>query len=109
MIYTQKPKKDKRVYISPLITVLFTMVLGPIIGGWLASEFGIPTVINGDPRYILTPIPFIVVALLILLIMLLLIPAKEKSKKNSKKILKTTNFYILFSCCYLPIRRHREI
>ena len=66
-----------------LFTVLFTMVPGPILGGWLASEFGIPTVINGEPGYIPTPILFIAAALLILLTVIPLIPAKEIKNENN--------------------------
>jgi len=60
-----------------LFTVLFTMVPGPLIGGWLASEYGIPTVINGEPGYIPTPVIFIAAALLILLTIIPLLLAKE--------------------------------
>jgi len=66
-----------------LFTVLFTMVPGPLIGGWLASEFGIPTTIGGEAGFIPTPIIFMAAALLILLTVLPLIPAKElKDKKE---------------------------
>lgn len=64
-----------------LFTVLFTMVPGPLIGGWLASEYGIPTVIDGQPGFIPTPIIFMVSALLILLTVIPLIPAKEAKRK----------------------------
>ncbi len=68
-----------------LFTVFFAMVPGPIIGGWLSSEFGIPTVINGQPGFIPTPIIFIAAALLILLTVIPLIPIKESKKKALKK------------------------
>ena len=65
-----------------LFTVLFTMVPGSIIGGWIASEYGIPTVIDGQPGYIPTPLIFIVSAILILLTIIPLIPAKEVKKEK---------------------------
>jgi MFS family permease len=50
-----------------LFTVAFTMVPGPLIGGWLASTFGIPTVLDGQPGYIPTPLIFQVAGLATLL------------------------------------------
>ncbi len=41
-----------------VFTVAFSMVLGPLIGGWLATAFGIPTVIDGQPGFIPTPLIF---------------------------------------------------
>jgi len=46
-----------------LFTVAFAMIPGPLIGGWLASRFGIPTVLNGQPGYIPTPLLFQVAGL----------------------------------------------
>jgi len=50
-----------------LFTVAFTMVPGPLIGGWLSSTFGIPTVLEGRPGYIPTPLIFQVAGLATLL------------------------------------------
>jgi MFS family permease len=41
-----------------LFTVAFTMIPGPLIGGWLASQYGIPTVLNGQAGFIPTPLIF---------------------------------------------------
>lgn len=41
-----------------LFTVAFTMVPGPLIGGWLSARFGIPTIIDGQPGFIPTPMIF---------------------------------------------------
>jgi MFS family permease len=41
-----------------LFSVAFTMVPGPLLGGWLATRFGIPTVIDGRAGFIPTPIIF---------------------------------------------------
>jgi len=67
-----------------LFTVLFTMIPGPLIGGWLASEYGIPTIIDGQPGYIPTPIIFMAAALLILLTVIPLIPARELKREKKK-------------------------
>jgi len=42
--------------------VAFTMVPGPLLGGWLSTQFGIPTVIDGRAGFIPTPIIFQVAA-----------------------------------------------
>ncbi len=62
-----------------LFTVAFTMVPGPLLGGWLASTYGIPTVINGQEGFIPTPLIFQVagIATLIAALPLLLIPEKR--------------------------------
>lgn len=41
-----------------LFTVAFTMIPGPLVGGWLATHYGIPTVLNGKPGFIPTPLIF---------------------------------------------------
>ncbi|MHA1489224.1 MAG: MFS transporter [Promethearchaeota archaeon] len=58
----------------------FPMVIGPIIGGWLATEYGIPIIINGVPGTIPTPIIFIVGAVIILLTIIPIILAKDLKK-----------------------------
>ncbi|MHA1231105.1 MAG: MFS transporter [Candidatus Helarchaeota archaeon] len=66
-----------------LFTVLFTMVPGSLIGGWLSSQFGIPAVIDGKDAIIPTPIIFMVSSILILLTVIPLIPAKDLKKTQS--------------------------
>ena len=61
-----------------LFTVAFTMVPGPLIGGWLASAFGIPTIIDGQAGYIPTPLIFQVAGFATLLALLPLSFMKEK-------------------------------
>jgi hypothetical protein len=57
------------------------MVPGPLLGGWLATRFGIPTVLNGQPGYIPTPIIFQAAGLLTLLAAIpLLIVRREESR-----------------------------
>ncbi|TFG25615.1 MAG: MFS transporter [Promethearchaeota archaeon] len=56
------------------------MIIGPFIGGWLASQFGISAIINDQPGYIPTPIIFFVGAILILFTLIPLYFAKEKKQ-----------------------------
>jgi len=67
------------------------MVIGPAIGGWLATEYGIPTIINGVPGTIPTPIIFIVAAVIILFTIIPIILAKDLKKENTKKVENITN------------------
>ncbi len=69
-----------------LFNVAFTMVPGPLIGGWLATTYGIPTIINGQPGFIPTPIIIIVASLLMLLALIPLYFAKEKRKEVSNEL-----------------------
>jgi MFS family permease len=61
-----------------LFTVAFTMVPGPLIGGWLASAYGIPTVLDGQPGFIPTPLIFQVAGLATLLALIPLAFVKER-------------------------------
>jgi MFS family permease len=65
-----------------LFTVLFAMVPGPLIGGWLASEYGKPIVIEGISGMVPTPILFQVAAIVILFAIIPIIFAKEYRKKE---------------------------
>jgi MFS family permease len=65
-----------------LFTVLFAMVPGPLIGGWLASEYGKPIVIEGVSGMVPTPILFQVAAIVILFAIIPIIFAKEYRKKE---------------------------
>ena len=38
--------------------VALTMIPGPLIGSWLATRYGIPTVLDGRPGFIPTPLIF---------------------------------------------------
>jgi MFS family permease len=59
-------------------TVAFTMVPGPLIGGWLATHFGIPTVIDGQAGFIPTPLIFQVAGVATLVAALPLFFVKER-------------------------------
>jgi MFS family permease len=61
-----------------LFTVAFTMVPGPLIGGWLASAYGIPTVLDGQPGFIPTPLIFQAAGLATLLALIPLAFVKER-------------------------------
>lgn len=65
-----------------LFTVAFAMVPGPLLGGWLASTFGIPTILNGQPGYIPTPLIFQVAGLATLLALLPLFFVNERRKTS---------------------------
>jgi MFS family permease len=60
-----------------LFSVLFTMVPGPLIGGWIASEYGKMIVIEGVQGTIPPPLLFQVGAILILLAIIPLLKAKS--------------------------------
>ncbi len=64
-----------------LFTVAFTMVPGPLIGGWLASAFGIPTIIDGQAGFIPTPLIFQVAGLATMLALIPLAFMKESHTK----------------------------
>lgn len=61
-----------------LFTVAFAMVPGPLIGGWLGTQFGIPTVINGQAGFIPTPLIFQVAAVATLVAILPLLFVKDR-------------------------------
>jgi len=50
-----------------LFTVAFTMVPGSLVGSWLATRYGIPTVLDGRPGFIPTPLIFQAAAIATLL------------------------------------------
>ena len=56
------------------------MVPGPLLGGWLSSTYGIPTIIDGQAEFIPTPLIFQVAgfATLVAALPLLLIPEKRR-------------------------------
>jgi len=60
-----------------LFTVAFAMIPGPLIGGWLASAYGIPTVLDGQSGFIPTPLIFQVAGLASLLALIPLAFVKE--------------------------------
>jgi MFS family permease len=66
-----------------LFNIAFTMIPGPLLGGWLASRYGIPTVLDGKAGTIPTPLVFQVaaVAVLLTLIPLLLIGKGKQIQK----------------------------
>ncbi|HEY9594341.1 MAG TPA: MFS transporter [Spirochaetia bacterium] len=63
-----------------LFRVTLTMIPGPLVGGWLASRYGIPTVIDGKPGFIPTPIIFQAGALGTLLAAVPILFARERSR-----------------------------
>lgn len=63
-----------------LFNVALTMVPGPLLGGWLANTYGIPTVIDGKAGVIPTPIVFQVAAVMVLLTLIPLLLIKVEHK-----------------------------
>ena len=61
-----------------LFSVAFAMIPGPLIGGWLGSQFGIPTVLDGKAGFIPTPIIFQVAGVATLLALIPLLFTKKK-------------------------------
>lgn len=61
-----------------LFTVAFTMVPGPLIGGWLSTQYGIPTMLDGQAGYIPTPLIFQVAGLATLLAAIPMAWVKER-------------------------------
>jgi len=68
--------------------VLFAMIPGPLIGGWLGSQFGIPTVLDGKAGFIPTPLIFQVAAATLLAAVPLL-ATRGRIKSGSKYIMHT--------------------
>jgi MFS family permease len=65
-----------------LFTVAFTMVPGPLIGGWLSARFGIPTVIDGQPGFIPTPLIFQTAGLATLACLIPMVFIKESRRSR---------------------------
>ncbi len=70
-----------------LFNVAFTMIPGSLLGGWLATAYGIPTILDGKAGTIPTPLIFQVAAGLVLLtlIPLLIIGKKQRADQKSEK------------------------
>jgi len=65
-----------------LFGVAFTMIPGPLIGGWLSSTYGIPAVIDGKPGIIPPALVFQAAAGLILLAALPLFRLREPTQQK---------------------------
>ncbi len=61
-----------------LFNVAFTMIPGSLIGGWLASTYGLATVLDGKPGYIPTPLLFQVAGVMVLLAVIPLLTIRNK-------------------------------
>lgn len=64
-----------------LFNVAFTMIPGSLLGGWLASTYGVPTVIDGKAGFIPSPLLFQVAGVMVLLA---LIPLFIIGKKRTE-------------------------
>ena len=68
-----------------LFNVAFTMIPGSLLGGWLSTAYGIPTVIDGKAGTIPTPIIFQVAAIAVLFTLIPLLLTKKQAQKTSEK------------------------
>lgn len=68
-----------------LFNVAFTMIPGSLLGGWLSTAYGIPTVIDGKAGTIPTPIIFQIAAIVVLLTLVPLLLIKTHPQKPSEK------------------------
>lgn len=71
-----------------IFNVAIPMIIGPAIGSWLISNYGIPTILNGETGFVPTPIVFQVAGILCVtsIIPLIIIMRNRKSKKAVKPI-----------------------
>ena len=63
-----------------LFNVAFTMIPGPLLGGWLANTYGIATVLDGKAGMIPTPIVFQTAAGMVLLTLIPLLMIRQGKK-----------------------------
>jgi MFS family permease len=66
-------------------SVALTMVPGPLIGSWLATRYGIPTVLDGRPGFIPTPLIFQASAVATLLAALPLLFTRSGATQRPKE------------------------
>jgi MFS family permease len=66
-----------------IFMVMIPMILGPVTGGWFASEFGIPVVIDGKPGMVPGPQIFQVAGIVSLLAYLPLLAVGRKDVSGS--------------------------
>jgi MFS family permease len=69
-----------------LFNVAFTMIPGPLLGGWLATAYGIPTIIDGKAGTIPTPIIFQVAAAAVLFTLIPLLLIKKHDRQPGSPI-----------------------
>jgi MFS family permease len=65
-----------------LFAVAFSMIPGPLIGGWIGSQFGIPTILDGKAGFIPTPLIFQVAGIATLLAILPLWFIRRRSRRQ---------------------------
>jgi hypothetical protein len=69
--------------------IALSMIPGPLLGGWIANTYGLPTVIDGKAGMVPTPLVFQVAAGMVLftLIPLLLIKKGQKKEITAEEII----------------------
>ncbi|HEY9075424.1 MAG TPA: MFS transporter [Anaerolineaceae bacterium] len=65
-----------------LFNVAFTMIPGPLLGGWLANTYGIATVIDGKQGMVPSPLIFQVAAGVVLLTLIPLLMTRKGMKRE---------------------------
>lgn len=71
-----------------LFNVAFTMIPGSLLGGWLSTAYGLPTVIDGKAGTTPTPLIFQVAAGLVLLALIPLLIIRRNQKADQNKEIK---------------------
>ena len=66
-----------------IFNVLIGMIIGPLIGGYIATQYGKPIVIDGVPGTIPPPLIYIVGAFIVLLAIIPVFKAKELKNINT--------------------------
>jgi MFS family permease len=61
-----------------LFNVAFTMIPGPLLGGWLASTFGNPIMLDGKAGFVPPPLLFQVAGLMVLLAIIPILTIRNK-------------------------------
>ena len=61
-----------------LFNVAFTMIPGPLLGGWLAANYGLPIVLDGKAGFVPSPLLFQVAGAVVLLAIIPLLTIRKK-------------------------------
>lgn len=61
-----------------LFNVAFTMIPGPLLGGWLATNYGLPIVLDGKSGFVPTPLLFQVAGVMVLLAAIPVLSIRKK-------------------------------
>ena len=65
-----------------LFNVALTMIPGPLLGGWLASTFGTPIMLDGKAGFVPPPLLFQVAGLMVLLALIPILSIRNKKSER---------------------------